>query len=331
MATEPLVSVITPVYNGEAFLKECIDSVLAQEYSNYEYIILNNASTDKTLEIAASYAKKDSRIRVYSNEKLVGVIENHNTAFRRISNESRYCKVVSADDWILPECLKRMVLLAETHRSIGIVGSYQLSGGRDRWYVRTYGLPYHVSRISGREVCRLQLLNKLDVFGNPTSSLYRADLVRSTENFYPNPTAEADVSAIHKHLKDSDFGFVHQVLSFERLHEVRQTTTSAKLNAYLSSQIGDLLNYGKYCMTDEELKQRLEELLDNYYRYLAISGVNFRSGEFWQYHRKRLQELGYPFDRLKFARALCAKMADLAFNPKNTLEKMFRRTQRARG
>jgi glycosyltransferase involved in cell wall biosynthesis len=330
MATEPLVSVITPVYNGEAFLKECMDSVLAQDYSNFEYIVLNNASTDKTLEIATSYAKRDKRIRVYSNEKLVGVIENHNTAFRRISSESKYCKVVSADDWILPECIKRMVSLAEMHPSIGIVGSYQLSGGRDKWYVRTYGLPYHVSRISGREVCRLHFLNKLDVFGNPTSSLYRSDLVRATECFYPNPTAEADVSALFKHLKDADFGFVHQVLSFERIHEVRQTATSAKLNAYLSSKIGDLLNYGKFCLTDDELNGRLKELLDQYYRYLAISGVNFRSREFWQYHRRRLKELGYPFDQLRFGWALCAKIADLIFNPKNTLEKVVRRTHRAR-
>ena len=52
---DPLVSVVTPVYNGGKFLRECIESVLSQTYQNFEYIILNNSSTDDTLEIAEDY------------------------------------------------------------------------------------------------------------------------------------------------------------------------------------------------------------------------------------------------------------------------------------
>ena len=54
---EPLVSVVTPVYNGEKYLEECIESVLNQTYKNWEYIILNNCSTDRTLEIAEQLSK----------------------------------------------------------------------------------------------------------------------------------------------------------------------------------------------------------------------------------------------------------------------------------
>jgi len=54
----PLVSIVTPVYNGEPYLAECIESVLAQTYPNWEYIIQNNCSTDRTLEIASEYGKK---------------------------------------------------------------------------------------------------------------------------------------------------------------------------------------------------------------------------------------------------------------------------------
>ena len=59
---QPLVSVITPVYNGEEFLPECIESVLAQTYQNWDYTIVNNRSTDRTLEIAKSYAVDISMI-----------------------------------------------------------------------------------------------------------------------------------------------------------------------------------------------------------------------------------------------------------------------------
>jgi len=89
MDRNPLVSVITPVYNCEEFLAECIESVLRQTYTNYEYIIVNNRSTDRTLDIASEYAKKDGRIRVHSNSEFVGVIENHNLAFRIIAPASK--------------------------------------------------------------------------------------------------------------------------------------------------------------------------------------------------------------------------------------------------
>jgi glycosyltransferase involved in cell wall biosynthesis len=88
---EPLVSVVTPVYNGEAYLAECIESVLGQTYKNFEYIIVNNCSKDRSLDIALAYAKRDSRVRVHNNEKFVGVIENHNIAFSLISPAAKYC------------------------------------------------------------------------------------------------------------------------------------------------------------------------------------------------------------------------------------------------
>src|SRR5437660_8450669 len=94
----PLVSIVTPVYNGEDYLRDCIESVLAQTYSNWDYTIVNNCSTDRTLEIAQHYAARDSRIRVHDNGTFVDVIKNHNIAFRQISPKSRYCKLVAPDD-----------------------------------------------------------------------------------------------------------------------------------------------------------------------------------------------------------------------------------------
>ena len=66
---QPLVSVVTPVYNEEKNLAECIESVLAQTYPNWEYVIVNNRSTDRSLEIAQRYAAQDARIRVYDNRE----------------------------------------------------------------------------------------------------------------------------------------------------------------------------------------------------------------------------------------------------------------------
>ena len=330
VSERPLVSVVTPVYNGEPYLVECIESVLSQTYSNWEYIIVNNCSKDRTLEIAQEYAKKDSRIRVHNNHEFVGVIANHNIAFGLIAPKSKYCKVVSADDWILPECLTEMVRLAEANPTVGIVGSYQLSGGGSNWRnwrVRWAELPFPNYVIQGRELCRLQLLGGPYVFGTPTSTLYRSDLVKRGNGFYPNTTPEADTSACYRCLQQTDFGFVHQVLSYERVHDNTISKTAKDLNAYLPSKINDLLAYGSYCMTQSEVETRLKELLEDYYRFLAIGAVNLRGKEFWTYHQGRLKEFGYPLSWLKLCKAVSLKLLDLLLNPKQTVEILLNRAK----
>ena len=68
-------------------------------------------------------------------------------------------------------------------------------------------------------------------FGSPTSLLYRADLVRKSDNFYPNRSPHADTSACFAHLKDCDYGFVYQALSYERIHAATQSHESFRINA----------------------------------------------------------------------------------------------------
>src|SRR5439155_13185774 len=72
-----LVSVVTPVFNGERYLRECIESVLAQTYTNWDYVIVDNQSTDRTNEIAHEYAARDPRIRVIRNDAFVRVVQNY--------------------------------------------------------------------------------------------------------------------------------------------------------------------------------------------------------------------------------------------------------------
>ena len=325
---QPLVSVVTPVYNGEAYMEECIESVLAQTYLNWEYIIVNNASTDGTLRIAEAYAARDHRIRIHSNRELLPIIANHNKAFSLISTESKYCKVVSADDWLSPDCLSRMVSLAVANPTVGLVGSYQLRGaGSDwrGWDVRWAGLPYSRVVIPGRELCRLYMLDGFYVFGTPTSTIYRADLVRSQKDFYPNSSAEADTSACIKSLGVSDFGFVHQVLSYERVHPGQITTTSKSVNAYLASKISDLQEYGSLFLTPDEIDQRLKFLIDEYYSFLAGCTVKFKGRKFWDYQKQRLAELGHPLDRVRLGKAVCTRSLSLFFDPRRAANKLLGR------
>src|SRR6187455_2885933 len=140
-----LVSVVTPVYNGAEYIRECIESVIRQTYPHWEYTIVNNRSTDNTLAIAEEYARQDPRIRVVTNDKFVRAMENYNIAVRQLSPESRYCKVVAADDWVFPQCLELMVALGEENPSVAIIGSY----GLRELELESVGLPFPSRRLSG--------------------------------------------------------------------------------------------------------------------------------------------------------------------------------------
>jgi glycosyltransferase involved in cell wall biosynthesis len=317
MNNEPFVSIVTPVYNGETFLAECIESVLVQGYSNWEYIIVNNCSTDCTLGIANRYASLDARVRVLTNPTFVDAIRNHNIAVASISPSSKYCKVVSADDWITPDCLARMVELAEAHPKVGIVGSYQRSNDEIKWK----GLPKDATVISGREACRMHFLNSIYVFGSPTTVLYRSDLIRRRPSFYPHSEPHADTSACFASLSDCDFGFVHEVLSHERVHEAQISSRVHKLEANEPALMEMLHRYGPLYLTEVELLKRQEEVLASYYVMLGRAALKMAGREFWQFHKRKLDEFGYPLNRRRLLAEVITKASHELRRPIAALRK----------
>jgi len=321
---QPLVTVVTPVYNMGEYLADCVESVLAQTYQDFEYIIVNNCSTDQTLEVASKYAKRDSRIRVHNNDRFVPVIENHNIAFRLMSPAATYCKPVSADDFVFPDCIARMVDLAECHPSVGIVGCYQLSGDRILWQ----GFEYPRAVMPGRELGR-RIFRSSDPtlgFGSPTSLMYRADLVRATHEFFPNPSPHADTSACFASLRQSDFGFVYQVLAYERVHAQTVSSASKALDRYTSASLNDLIDYGPDYLPREELDRRIATTLQAYRRSLAVNFVvGLRGKDYWQYHEGRLKELGFTLTRSQLiGTALITALREMA-NPAKAVGKLRRR------
>ncbi|MGZ8383454.1 MAG: glycosyltransferase family 2 protein, partial [Nitrospira sp.] len=288
---EPLVSVITPVYNGEKFIPECLESVRTQTYSNFEHIIVNNCSTDSTLQIAQNHASKDARVRIHNNNDFVTALENHNIALSLISPESKYVKIVQADDWIFPECIERMVAVALEHPSIGLVSAYRIDGND----VTLDGLPYPSTFLPGTEVCRQSLLTDLYVFGSPTSLLMRSDLIRSRPLFYDEArfALEADYAACYDILQTSDFGFVHQVLTCTRRHRAQQTTIIIRLRSYIVGRIRVLNRYGPVYLSASEYTLRRKEMMNKYLRLIGWRALHETDEAFWRFHRKALEEFGY--------------------------------------
>jgi glycosyltransferase involved in cell wall biosynthesis len=318
-ASQPLVSIVTPVYNDAAFLAECIESVMAQTYQNWDYTIVNNCSTDGSAEIARRYAAKDPRIKVYDNQEFLHALPNHNCALRQISPQSKYCKIVFSDDWIFPQCIAQMVELAEAHPSIGIVGAYGLQGHEVLWS----GLPYPCALISGREVCRRLFLDGLYVFGTATSLLYRSDLVRSHDPFYNEANVHADMEVCLALLDACDFGFVHQLLTFKRVWRGSISTFSDDIYTLMAGNLQGLVTYGPKFLNSAEFTACMDAYLSAYYNFLSVSLLRGRRvHEFWEYHKQRLKEAGVEFSRIRLARATLRRISRALLNPYETLEKL---------
>jgi len=216
-----------------------------------------------------------------------------------------------------------MVEIAEGNPSIGAVGTYSISPEGVRWI----GLPLRSTYFPGREVCRLQLLGT-DILGPPTATLYRAELVRGEKVFFSGSAPNADIDALFKLLQNYDYGFVHQILCFERVHEEAISEKLKKFNSFLLDRLEFLIKYGSIYLSKEEYSRRMQELLDRYYKYLAVGIVNIYKIKFWRYHENRMKALGKRINYIKLAKSTIGKVIDLLGNPKMTLEKIIMRLRK---
>ena len=131
---ESLVSIVLPVYNGEKYLRESIDSICAQTWRNWELIIVDDGSTDKTAEIAKEYAAKDQRIFYYKNEQNLRLPKNLNRGFSLAKGE--YLTWTSDDNMYLPIAIEKMVKQLEVSHAEFVFASCRIidSDGREVEY-----------------------------------------------------------------------------------------------------------------------------------------------------------------------------------------------------
>ncbi len=299
--SEPLVGVVTPVHNGEPYLSACIESVLAQTYQNWLYTIVDNCSTDRSLEIARSYASADQRIRIVENERFLPQISNINRSLSLVSREAKYVKIVFADDWIFPRCLEEMVAVAEAYPEVGIVSSYCLEETR----VTGTGLAYPSTVVSGREVGRRSLLDWLFVFGSPNNLLYRADVLWKRQPVFSETSLHEDTEACYEILLEHDLGFVHQVLTFTRRSNESLTNARRVFDpSHWLDRFIITMKFSPSYLGPKESAARIKEVERSYYRFLANRSLYWTGRAFWRYHAQGLLTADQRLDRGRLARAI---------------------------
>jgi len=103
------VSILIPVYNREKFIGACIQSALDQTYSNFEVVVVDNASTDTTWDICQKFSVQDKRVRIFQNRENIGPVKNWKRCFDEAKGE--FGKILFSDDLLLPDCLEKSVAM----------------------------------------------------------------------------------------------------------------------------------------------------------------------------------------------------------------------------
>ncbi|NFF80805.1 glycosyltransferase family 2 protein [Clostridium botulinum] len=197
----PKISVVMPVYNSSKYLREAIESILKQTYSNFEFIIINEfGSEDGSAEIIKEYANKDDRIIFIQNEKKLGLGASLNKGFKLAKGE--YIARMDSDDIAYPKRFIMQVNAMDGNKSIGVCGTYQYHFGEDtRWI--------HKPPISP-EQCRANLLFYCDIC-HSTVMIRRETFIKNNL-FYNNNYLAEDFELWSRAVAVTDFMNIPKVL-----------------------------------------------------------------------------------------------------------------------
>lgn len=261
---KPLVSICIPTYNGEKFIKETVESILAQTYTNFEVVISDNKSTDSTLEIVKKIlSETDVSYKIHSQNPN-GIGDNWNNCIKQSSG--KYIKFLFQDDILERNCVSEMVSLAESNQEIGLVYSKRKilvndSDDFSSWLTRFKNLHTHwdsnitdFSVCSGRKYMKdKNFLNEpLNKIAEPSATLIRKECFDKIGSFRNDLKQVLDIELFHRIMISYDIGFIDQELVSFRLHKNQ------------ASQVNNNLKINDYSILDEITYQK-------FYKYLALS------------------------------------------------------------
>ena len=188
MTIAPAVSIIIPMYNAEKYIAECLDSLLAQTFRDFEVILVNDCSTDNGRQIAETYLKEfGERLKIFDNEKNSGPGATRNNALLRANGEYIFC--MDADDLILPEGLKRLYGLARCFDVdvVNCTGFYNMSDDGKQRTLRRLKKPTTADEniLEMNLEWRMKNLLSNNFYWAPWRKLLRRDFLLENKVFFP--------------------------------------------------------------------------------------------------------------------------------------------------
>ena len=167
MKSQPQISVIVPVYNSENTAEQALRSVLCQTYQNFELIVVDDGSTDRSWEIVKKLELEDSRIRAFRNEVNIGLMKTLNRAIS-LAHTPLLARLDS-DDEMLPTRLEKQFNYLNQHPDVAVVGTWYSFMGRSQKFDRLFRLPVTPSEIQqqllvANPICHSSVMIRKDIF-----------------------------------------------------------------------------------------------------------------------------------------------------------------------
>ena len=309
--TQPRVVVLTPVYNGAAFLREALVSVQAQSCPNLVHFVLDNASTDGTAAILREFRDARVPVVVERNAALLPLGENWNKCVALGVQNADYFRVLCADDTMEPTAMEKMVAVAEADRDVLLVGCHRrTSDGFD-----TYSWSRSSSNFDGKDVIRACFLG--DTGFAPPHLLYRSSVLGCRPILFDEGIVafDTDAALAIMALPKARFGFVHEVLAFTRRHatSITETVVSPTHVDYFDWLVM-IARYGRSALSKHELLQLEKDFRRHYFARLLA--WRFRQGNLaaFDWHMKALSSIDRSpgvLDYLDAVADVCLRKAGL--------------------
>lgn len=230
----PTVSVLVPVCNGGPFLGECIESILAQDYHDYELLISDDASTDDSSAVIQHYARKDRRIRWWRNPRNLGIGGNWNACLR--AAQGQYIKYVLQDDKLIePSALRRLLATVEENPSIALAASVATLIDAQSQPIRTRCFFLNSGVWEGRPLIIHCLNEQANVIGEPSLALFRK--AQAARGFDERFKQLLDLEMWFHLLEQGDFAYIAEPLCAFRLHSAQLTEANRRAGACQDEEV----------------------------------------------------------------------------------------------
>ncbi|HAO78557.1 MAG TPA: glycosyl transferase family 2 [Verrucomicrobia subdivision 3 bacterium] len=216
----PKVSILVPVYNAGPFLAECLESILGQDFGDYELLICDDGSTDGSLALIKHYAARDPRIRWWQNPRNLGLTRNHNLCLREARGE--FIKFVHQDDKLLQSSeLSRMLEILEQDATVALVGTgSQLIDAQAR--VLTVRNNFHQTGTwDGKAVIVKCLEQNQNLIGEPTAVMFRKS--QAGRGFDERYRQIVDMELWFHLLEQGRFAYLAESFFAHRIHPQQAT------------------------------------------------------------------------------------------------------------
>jgi glycosyltransferase involved in cell wall biosynthesis len=267
------VAIVTPVYNGAAFIEAAVQSVRAQDYPRLVHCVLDNASTDATSEILARLSQDDAAtpLVVSRNNETLSQADNFNAVLRHIPPEAKYFRLLCADDSIPEGAISAMVAVAESADNVMMTAGVERVNGD----IRPHFFPPESQIFDAANALARILADEARI--PHVHVLYRTETLREGEDFYAPEVNAADIDTVLRVLsRGGRMGFVHTPIADTTHHpDSRTQTYDREHRTFIWEKFVFIERYGPAALSNTEfarLRKRYRRIVYRRMLWWAVSG-----------------------------------------------------------